>query len=255
LPRPERAGPRSSPRRAGRPAQQQSDVCLRPARAGQAPPFGRRRRALGPSGTRDSDIRRVRRCAVPIYAAVAGGTPPPARASCPPRPFPASNGEHALGPSGRGSGRWALLPCLVAGEGTATDELAELVAGQLLARWELVFWDLATHEGWAVNWRDVLWALRRFEARGLVRGGRFVKGFAGEQYALPEARAVRAARSRGRTSPRPAHITGRRARPAFGCRPAQPFWHPALWQAGTGSPHGHHHLSRRAHSRGWSACG
>ncbi len=36
-------------------------------------------------------------------------------------------------------------------------------------------------------WREILWALRRFEARGLVRGGRFVTGFAGEQYALPEA--------------------------------------------------------------------
>ncbi len=39
----------------------------------------------------------------------------------------------------------------------------------------------------AVPWREVLWSLRRFEARGLVRGGRFVNGFAGEQYALPEA--------------------------------------------------------------------
>ncbi len=36
-------------------------------------------------------------------------------------------------------------------------------------------------------WREILWSLRRFEARGLVRGGRFVNGFAGEQYALPEA--------------------------------------------------------------------
>ncbi len=36
-------------------------------------------------------------------------------------------------------------------------------------------------------WLDVMRALRRFEARGLVRGGRFVTGFVGEQYALPEA--------------------------------------------------------------------
>ncbi len=69
----------------------------------------------------------------------------------------------------------------------ATDELAEHVAGQLLARWGVVFWDLASHEDLAVPWREILWALRRFEARGLVRGGRFVTGFAGEQYALPEA--------------------------------------------------------------------
>jgi len=36
-------------------------------------------------------------------------------------------------------------------------------------------------------WREVLWALRRLEARGDVRGGRFVSGFSGEQFALPEA--------------------------------------------------------------------
>jgi len=72
-------------------------------------------------------------------------------------------------------------------DGWARDELAEAVAGQLLARWGVVFWDLASNEELAVPWRDILWALRRLEARGLVRGGRFVNGFAGEQYALPEA--------------------------------------------------------------------
>jgi len=36
-------------------------------------------------------------------------------------------------------------------------------------------------------WRDLQWALRRLEDRGLIRGGRFVAGFSGEQYALPEA--------------------------------------------------------------------
>ncbi len=88
-----------------------------------------------------------------------------------------------------GEGRWALL-ATAAYPGAldmATDELAEHVAGQLLARWGVVFWDLASHEDLAVPWREILWALRRFEARGLVRGGRFVTGFAGEQYALPEA--------------------------------------------------------------------
>ncbi|HTW08516.1 MAG TPA: hypothetical protein VME46_13450, partial [Acidimicrobiales bacterium] len=69
----------------------------------------------------------------------------------------------------------------------ATDELAEQVASQLLARWGVVFWDLAAHEDFSVPWREILWALRRFEARGIARGGRFVTGFAGEQYALPEA--------------------------------------------------------------------
>jgi len=67
------------------------------------------------------------------------------------------------------------------------DDLAELVATQLLARWGIVFWDLASREALAVPWREILWALRRFEARGLVRGGRFVTGPSGEQYALPEA--------------------------------------------------------------------
>jgi ATP-dependent Lhr-like helicase len=67
------------------------------------------------------------------------------------------------------------------------DELAEAVAEQLLARWGVVFRDLAMTESLAVPWREVLWAFRRLEARGLIRGGRFVKGFAGEQYASVEA--------------------------------------------------------------------
>jgi ATP-dependent Lhr-like helicase len=52
-------------------------------------------------------------------------------------------------------------------------------------------------ENLAVPWRDVVWALRRLEARGSVRGGRFVAGFSGEQFALPEAvESVRAVRRR-----------------------------------------------------------
>lgn len=89
-----------------------------------------------------------------------------------------------------GEGRWALLATSVhhpEAASLATDELAEQVAGQLLARWGVVFWDLVSHENLAVPWREILWALRRFEARGLVRGGRFVTSFAGEQYAVPEA--------------------------------------------------------------------
>ena len=50
-------------------------------------------------------------------------------------------------------------------------------------------------ETFTVPWRQVLWALRRLEARGTIRGGRFVRGFSGEQFAVPEAvdalRAVR----------------------------------------------------------------
>jgi len=104
-----------------------------------------------------------------------------------------------LSPAGlrAGGGRWALFapwgptgPVSASQEGPtglARDELAEAVAGQLLNRWGVVIWDLASREDFAVPWRDVLWALRRLEARGLIRGGRFVNGFAGEQYALAEA--------------------------------------------------------------------
>ena len=81
-------------------------------------------------------------------------------------------------------GRWALLPAAADFE---TDELAEALAGQLLARWGVVFRDLVQRELIGIGWREVLWALRRLEARGLVLGGRFVSGFTGEQYALPEA--------------------------------------------------------------------
>jgi ATP-dependent helicase Lhr and Lhr-like helicase len=86
---------------------------------------------------------------------------------------------------GRSAGRWALLPDAIATEDP--DELAEAVAEQLLARWGVVFRDLLARETLTVPWREVLWALRRMEARGTIRGGRFVTSFAGEQYALPEA--------------------------------------------------------------------
>jgi ATP-dependent Lhr-like helicase len=83
-------------------------------------------------------------------------------------------------------GRWSLLS-VPADLGLDADELAEAEAGQLLARWGVVFRDLLVREQLALPWRDVLFALRRLEARGLVRGGRFVAGFQGEQFALPEA--------------------------------------------------------------------
>ena len=67
------------------------------------------------------------------------------------------------------------------------DELAEAVAELLLRRWGVVFRDLARCESLRFPWRDVQRALRRLEDRGLVRGGRFVAGHGGEQFALPEA--------------------------------------------------------------------
>jgi ATP-dependent Lhr-like helicase len=80
-----------------------------------------------------------------------------------------------------------LLPTVAPDEEIDRETLAEQVAGQLLARWGVVFWDLMARENLALPWREVVWALRRLEARGVVRGGRFVTGPAGEQYALPEA--------------------------------------------------------------------
>jgi ATP-dependent Lhr-like helicase len=103
-------------------------------------------------------------------------------------------------PGGRtgGEGRWSLLRREEDDEDA--DELAEHVAAQLLARWGVVFWELGTRETMSVPWREVRWALRRLEARGLVRGGRFVSGFAGEQFALPEAvEDLRRLRRTGRT--------------------------------------------------------
>ena len=66
-------------------------------------------------------------------------------------------------------------------------ERAEAFARQLLERWGVVFHDLARRETLMPPWRDVLGALRRLEARGEVRGGRFVSGFVGEQFARPDA--------------------------------------------------------------------
>ena len=64
---------------------------------------------------------------------------------------------------------------------------AEAVARTLLRRYGVVFKSLLGRESTAVPWRDLLRELRRLEARGEIRGGRFVAGFTGEQYALPEA--------------------------------------------------------------------
>ncbi|HXK17547.1 MAG TPA: hypothetical protein VNG33_07085, partial [Polyangiaceae bacterium] len=82
-------------------------------------------------------------------------------------------------------GRWALLP--TPRGSLEADALAEAVAEQLLARWGVVFADVVARENLVLPYRELAWALRRLEARGVVRGGRFVNGFVGEQYALPEA--------------------------------------------------------------------
>ena len=63
----------------------------------------------------------------------------------------------------------------------------EAVARQLLLRWGVVFRDLVARETITPPWRDLLITFRRMEAQGEIRGGRFVSGFVGEQFARPEA--------------------------------------------------------------------
>jgi ATP-dependent Lhr-like helicase len=92
-------------------------------------------------------------------------------------------------------GRWTLLPAAPLSD--EPEELAETVAWQLLLRWGVVFRDVYLKERLAVPWREILWALRRLEARGQIRGGHFVTGVTGEQFAeestLPLLRRARAA--------------------------------------------------------------
>jgi ATP-dependent Lhr-like helicase len=104
--------------------------------------------------------------------------------------------SHALRALPTAAGRWSLLP---PARPEAID--AEASARQLLARYGVVFRDLLIREASLPPWRELLVALRRLEARGEIRGGRFVSGFVGEQFALPEAldelRAARAATPTG----------------------------------------------------------
>ena len=96
------------------------------------------------------------------------------------------------------AGRWALLlpPREKPQESNHPDgHLPEQWARQLLRRYGVVFRDLVKRESMPIAWRELLVQFRRLEWRGEIRGGRFVDGFTGEQFALPEAveslRAVR----------------------------------------------------------------
>ena len=90
------------------------------------------------------------------------------------------------------TGRWSLLP-----REASTPPSAEFVARRLLQRTGVVFRKTLAREKQPLPFRDVARVLRTLEARGEVRGGRFVAGFDGEQYALPEAVALlRAVRKR-----------------------------------------------------------
>ena len=96
------------------------------------------------------------------------------------------------------AGRWSRVRATAP---LPQEAVAEAVAWQLLRRYGVVFRRLVTRETLLTPWRDILRVYRRLEARGEIRGGRFVGGFSGEQYALPEAvgllRSVRREEPRG----------------------------------------------------------
>jgi ATP-dependent Lhr-like helicase len=93
---------------------------------------------------------------------------------------PASRDQHA-----RSAGRWS-----VAGPGApavSRESVLEAQAWSLLRRYGVIFRRLLARESNAAPWRDLARVYRRLEARGEIRGGRFVSGMSGEQFALPEA--------------------------------------------------------------------
>ncbi len=98
------------------------------------------------------------------------------------------------------SGRWSLL---FSGEAVDRSRAAEAISRMLLERYGVVFRELLARETISLRWRELLIELRRLEDRGEVRGGRFVDGFLGEQFALPLAveslRAMRKVEPSGET--------------------------------------------------------
>src|SRR3984893_8826534 len=90
------------------------------------------------------------------------------------------------------AGSWAVVRRPMAAVSGREDEAVEHVVRTLLRRWGVIFWKLLGREAdWLPPWRDMLMWCRRLEARGEIRGGRFVAGFSGEQYATPEAVGLR----------------------------------------------------------------
>jgi ATP-dependent Lhr-like helicase len=86
------------------------------------------------------------------------------------------------------AGRWALVRRPSSQSAERKDEAVEQIVRTLLRRWGVIFWKLLAREAqWLPPWREILSCCRRLEARGEIRGGRFVAGFSGEQFATPEA--------------------------------------------------------------------
>ncbi|MGH8182806.1 MAG: Lhr family helicase, partial [Rhodanobacteraceae bacterium] len=96
------------------------------------------------------------------------------------------------------AGRWSLIWRAAPSTSDAHGDALEHIARVLLRRWGVVFWKLLEREpAWLPPWRELRRVYQRLEARGEIRGGRFVEGIAGEQFALPEAvEALRRARKR-----------------------------------------------------------
>jgi ATP-dependent helicase Lhr and Lhr-like helicase len=94
------------------------------------------------------------------------------------------------------AGRWTVLRATPSGD---PDNDIETLARTLLHRYGVVFRRVLTRESTTVPWRDLTRVYRRLEARGEIRGGRFVSGMSGEQFALPEA--VERLREARRTKP------------------------------------------------------
>ena len=100
-----------------------------------------------------------------------------------------------LAGEGRGGGAAVRVPLKAppsqpspASGGRSQPEAIEYVARTLLRRYGVVCWRLLDREAaWLPPWRDLLRVYHRLEARGEIRGGRFVAGLSGEQFALPEA--------------------------------------------------------------------
>jgi ATP-dependent Lhr-like helicase len=105
-------------------------------------------------------------------------------------------GRHNMARPRHAIGRWALLKSASTPRSTtAHDAENEAFAHQLLARWGIVFRDVAQRETYAPPWRELLMTLRRLEMQGVVRGGRFIASSIGEQFCRPDAlEALRAMR-------------------------------------------------------------
>ena len=100
---------------------------------------------------------------------------------------PKRRSGHGSGRSARprhSTGRWSLL---YSGEAADRNIALEATCWMLLRRYGIVFREVLTRESILPKWREVLVTLRRLEDRGEIRGGRFVSGFLGEQFALPVA--------------------------------------------------------------------